>query len=153
MQLREKVKLGNGNMVPVESGTGRRRMLGVVVWSNEARSKAVIWCEDQGALAYLEGAASLLSPTGWPCAGDLIELDCIVEAGLRLARNVRLLSPGAGAALPHALRARAAQASEDPPIERVVPQRDLSHLRLVTGCEKPDCPANAATSPRTAAAR
>lgn len=81
-------------------------MLGVVVWSNEKRSKAVIWCEDQGALAYLAGTTNLVLQADWPEVGDLVELECILEGGLRLARQVRLLSPGAGAALPHALQAQ-----------------------------------------------
>lgn len=82
-------------------------MLGVVVWSNERRCKAVIWCEDQGALAYLEGMTNLLRTGPWPEAGDLVELESELEAGLRLARNVRLVSQGVGAALPQALRAHA----------------------------------------------
>lgn len=81
-------------------------MLGVVVWSSEKRNKAVIWCEDQGALAYLAGMHHVAAGTCWPAAGDLVELDCISEGGLRVATNLRLLSAGAGAALPHALRAQ-----------------------------------------------
>ena len=82
-------------------------MLGVVVWSNERRCKAVIWCEDQGALAYLEGMTNLFRAGQWPEAGDLVELESVLEGGLRLARKVRMLSQGVGAALPQALRARA----------------------------------------------
>ena len=82
-------------------------MLGVVVWSNERRCKAVIWCEDQGALAYLEGVSNLLRTGLWPEAGDLVELESELEGGLRLARNVRMVSQGVGAALPQALRDRA----------------------------------------------
>lgn len=86
-------------------------MLGVVVWSNEKRSKAVIWCEDQGALAYLEGDENLASgAVTWPVAGDLVELESDLSAGLRRAREVRLLSQGAGAALPQALREKASEA-------------------------------------------
>lgn len=98
-------------------------MLGVVVWSNEKRSKAVIWCEDQGALAYLAGTTNLVLQTDWPEVGDLVELECILEGGLRLARQVRLLSPGAGAALPHALRAQIGMGTDTAP-ERVRVQVD-----------------------------
>lgn len=123
-------------------------MLGVVVWSNEPRSKAVIWCEDQGALAYLEGTANLAEAAAWPNAGDLVELDCTLEGGLRMARNVRLLSQGAGAALPRALRARA----DISPTEAAPAAGDLSRLRLVGGRGGPECKAAATEAARIAAA-
>lgn len=103
-------------------------MLGVVVWSNEKRCKAVIWCEDQGALAYLEGMTSLLRAGSWPEAGDLVELESELEGGLRLARNVRLVSQGVGAALPQALRTQADAA----PAKRSVVNRKSVRPRLVS---------------------
>lgn len=106
-------------------------MLGVVVWSNETRNKAVIWCEDQGALAYLEGLWNLALSAAWPNAGDLVELDCAPEGGLRLARNVRVLSQGVGEALPRALRARAVR-GDVVATDAGIPAGDLSHLRLVS---------------------
>lgn len=78
-------------------------MLGVVVWSNEKKNKAVIWCEDQGSLAYLEGVVNLASGAVWPVAGDLVELESTLEGGLRVASKVKLVSQGAGSALPQAL--------------------------------------------------
>lgn len=129
-------------------------MLGVVVWSNETRSKAVIWCEDQGALAYLEGVANLAATVAiWPSAGDLVELDCVLEGGLRLARNVRLVSPGVGAALPRALRARAVRAeTAAEPADPAIPAGDLSHLRLVSDRAVANCPLAGPTAPRSAVA-
>lgn len=128
-------------------------MLGVVVWSNETRSKAVIWCEDQGALAYLEGVANLAATVAiWPSAGDLVELDCVLEGGLRLARNVRLVSPGVGAALPRALRARAVRVVEPEPADPAVAAGDLSHLRLVSDRAMAACPLTGAATARSAIA-
>lgn len=107
-------------------------MLGVVVWSNDKRNKAVIWCEDHGSLAYLEGVANLASGAAWPVAGDLVELECALEGGLRVASNVKLVSQGAGSALPQALhqqvnKAGGNQASgtakEDAPRLRLVSER------------------------------
>lgn len=136
MELYGKVNAEPARMVPVEKWTGKALMLGVVVWSNEARSKAVIWCEDQGALAYLEGADHIAgTDAAWPSAGDLVELDSGLEGGLRVARNVRLLSRGVGAALPRALRARAARA-EAP--ARTAPISDPAHLRLVSDRALPE---------------
>lgn len=119
-------------------------MLGVVVWSNETKSKAVIWCEDQGALAYLEGVENLSAGGNWPIAGDLIELESVLDGGLRLARNVRLLSQGAGVALPQVLREQVAEAGKD---GDEVGNSDADsgkdsrtgtpHLRLVSACDSP----------------
>ncbi|AUH34464.1 hypothetical protein [Paracoccus tegillarcae] len=67
-------------------------MIGVVVWSNGERQKAVIWCEDQGALAYLQGWESLTPGTGWPATGDLLELDSEMVGDLRFARSVSMLN-------------------------------------------------------------
>lgn len=126
-------------------------MLGVVVWSNEPRNKAVIWCEDQGALAYLEGLANLSLGSDWPNPGDLVELECRLEGGLRLAHDVRLVSQGVGSALPQALRASVAQA-DAASAGQVVPSSDQMHLRLVSTREPIACPANSVTAMRSAVA-
>lgn len=126
-------------------------MIGVVVWSNEKRGKAVIWCEDQGALAYLEGVGNLAAGAGWPVAGDLVEMESVVEGGLRLARAVRLLSQGAGAALPQALRDHAEGAA--PALAAVA--GDGPRLRLVSdrgeaGCDTGDAGDTGAGEQKTA---
>lgn len=79
-------------------------MIGVVVWSNPERQKAVIWCDDQGALAYLEGPEHLMTGTSWPSAGDLLELDSETVGDLRHARAVTLLNPRHCPELPQILR-------------------------------------------------
>lgn len=94
-------------------------MIGVVVWSSSDREKAVIWCEDHGALAYLQGRENLAMPgMGWPEAGDLMELETEFHASLRHARCVALLSEAQCPALPDALR-RSTEPAEP-------------HLRLVS---------------------
>ena len=50
-------------------------MIGVILWSSPPKEKAVIWCEDHGALAYLQGQENLAFPGEWPEAGDLVELE------------------------------------------------------------------------------
>ena len=81
-------------------------MIGVVVWSSEDRQKAVIWCEDHGALAYLQGRADLAGDQMWPDAGDLLELESETIGALRHARNVSILSDRRCAQLPEMLRAQ-----------------------------------------------
>lgn len=79
-------------------------MIGVVVWANGDRQKAVIWCEDQGALAYLQGFENLSQPMNWPVAGDLLELETRLVGDLRHAFNVRLITESWCPDLPEKLR-------------------------------------------------
>ncbi|MBV2360883.1 hypothetical protein KUH32_14035 [Thalassococcus sp. CAU 1522] len=71
------------------------RMFGVVLWANASDSKAVVWCEDQGNLAYYAGHQDCPSHDGIALdAGDLIEFDMREEADLRLVRNPALVDAG-----------------------------------------------------------
>ncbi|WP_374301628.1 hypothetical protein [Paracoccus sp. (in: a-proteobacteria)] len=80
-------------------------MIGVVVWSCVVREKAVIWCEDHAALAYLQGRENMVNAAWWPQPGDLVELDSEVVGPLRNARRVTLLSEQEYSGLPEMLRA------------------------------------------------
>lgn len=79
-------------------------MIGVVVWSNADREKAVIWCEDHASLAYLQGRQNLSAGDVWPSPGDLLELETIVVGNLRHARNVSMVSEQSRTQLPTLLR-------------------------------------------------
>ncbi|MDN3710916.1 hypothetical protein QWZ10_02135 [Paracoccus cavernae] len=50
-------------------------MIGVIVWSSAVKRKAVIWCEDQGPLAYLHGLDNVLGGDEWPVTGAMVALD------------------------------------------------------------------------------
>lgn len=79
-------------------------MIGVIVWSSADREKAVIWCEDHAALAYLQGHENLTNPGRWPQPGDLVELESEMAGQLRHARRVTLISEREYAHLPELLR-------------------------------------------------
>jgi hypothetical protein len=79
-------------------------MIGVVVWSNPAREKAVIWCEDNEALAYLQGALNLAPCGHWPQPGDLLEFEPEMVGALRFARAAQLLREQGWMELPDLLR-------------------------------------------------
>ncbi|CAM3229081.1 hypothetical protein PANO111632_09310 [Paracoccus nototheniae] len=78
-------------------------MIGVVVWSSGPREKAIIWCEDQSTLAYLQGRANVADPLKWPQAGDLVELETRTVGDLRHALSVSILSEQAASHLPQIL--------------------------------------------------
>lgn len=117
-------------------------MIGVILWSSASREKAVIWCEDHAALAYLQGRENLLAGHDWPEAGDLVELEFEAIAELRHARSVSLVSGAARSELPVLLRDIGQARSGQPGTGR-------PSLRLVSGSTLPapdPCP------PRIAAA-
>ena len=78
-------------------------MLGVVLWSDASDGKAVIWCEDQGDLAYVNSKDSVLKSDDFFDAGDLVQFDMEVHKSVRLANNPRLVIEKAGAQLPDVL--------------------------------------------------
>ena len=63
-------------------------MFGVILWVNSTDRKAVIWCEDEGDLAYFEDE---IQPTqaevGFFDAGDYVEFDVTTDKKLRRASN------------------------------------------------------------------
>lgn len=79
-------------------------MLGVVLWSDASVKKAVIWCEDQGDLAYVNEADAVLSSGDFFDAGDLVQFDMDVHKSTRRASNPRLVIEKASAVLPDVLR-------------------------------------------------
>lgn len=113
-------------------------MIGVVVWSSVDKEKAVIWCEDHAALAYLQGREHLANPEFWPRPGDLVELESEIIGALRNARRVSLLSEQEYADLPGMLRASV------PPAE--------SHLRIVSSNAQPEAKDQLAAAPGRRAA-
>ncbi|MEE4187283.1 MAG: hypothetical protein V2I76_02400 [Roseobacter sp.] len=78
-------------------------MLGVVLWSDSSDRKAVIWCEDQGDLAYVNAADQVLNAEDFFDAGDLVQFDMDTTQSVRLANNPRLVIEKAGPSLPDVL--------------------------------------------------
>ncbi|MBY6157053.1 hypothetical protein [Pseudooceanicola nitratireducens] len=63
-------------------------MFGVVLWSNGVSGKAVIWCEDQGDLAFMNMRDDLAEGTAEVSPGDLLRFELFTEESIRRARNV-----------------------------------------------------------------
>ncbi|MFK7744069.1 MAG: hypothetical protein AB8B47_03360 [Roseobacter sp.] len=79
-------------------------MLGVVLWSDAADKKAVIWCEDQGDLAYVNEGDEVLASDDFFDAGDLVQFDMEMHQSTRRASNTRLVIEKARPSLPQVLR-------------------------------------------------
>lgn len=82
-----------------------QNMFGVVLWSDAAARKAVIWCEDQGELAFYTPAEGSIHDAPVLDAGDLIRFDVIVQQNVRTARNLQVMMPSHSPDLPEKLRA------------------------------------------------
>lgn len=67
-------------------------MLGVVIWTNIAEQKAIIWCEDQGDLAYLKNWPSVTQDETPFDRGDLIQFDLAEHRNMRLAQNPKRIA-------------------------------------------------------------
>ncbi|MDA5556330.1 hypothetical protein [Shimia sp. MMG029] len=74
-------------------------MLGLVLWSDPKRRKALIWCEDQKDLAFFDGAQDSENTTIGgrdmpivPRVGDLLVFDICHSEQLRRATNIRLFA-------------------------------------------------------------
>ncbi|KAA2316788.1 hypothetical protein DL237_01735 [Pseudooceanicola sediminis] len=68
-------------------------MFGIVLWSAADDSKAVVWCEDHGDLAFLHAksdskANSLIGLE----QGDLLQFDVAEQGDMRLVQNARLVA-------------------------------------------------------------
>lgn len=79
-------------------------MIGVVLWSDPSDRKAVIWCEDQGDLAFLNASEEPGPADEFFDAGDLVQFDVEINASMRRVNNPRLVVEKFGNGLPDALR-------------------------------------------------
>ncbi|WP_299674824.1 hypothetical protein [uncultured Roseobacter sp.] len=96
-------------------------MIGVVLWSDASDRKAVIWCEDQGDLAFLNSADELLQSDAFFDAGDVVQFDMEVQASMRRAHNPRLVLEQAGAGLPDALRQSVSDVATSACTAKIIP--------------------------------
>ncbi|WP_264213198.1 cold shock domain-containing protein [Leisingera thetidis] len=98
-------------------------MIGVVLWSDEPLNKAVIWCDDQGDLAFYTNKAETgfqeLNP------GDWVEFDLTLSGNFRIAENLAVVleqgSPGLAEQLSEAACCGAEPAAGGPDGGTVVP--------------------------------
>ena len=79
-------------------------MIGVILWRDLDDGKAVIWCEDQGDLAYLDQMEDIVDSTKSLSVGDIVRFDMSIRRNMRSALNVRRLLGNWGATLRDALR-------------------------------------------------
>jgi hypothetical protein len=80
------------------------RMLGVILWSNDDHSRAVIWCEDNRDLAFYE--ADECDPARHAFrTGDLVRFDLACSEATRIVEHPELVSESEFPELASALKA------------------------------------------------
>lgn len=80
-------------------------MLGVVLWHDQKSDRALIWCEDQGDLAYFNGNDSSLAPEEATLGtGDLVRFDVKERANGRYVSNPTPVARSAFSSLSDMLR-------------------------------------------------
>ena len=67
-------------------------MLGVILWNDPETDRAVIWCEDQGQLAFYRPDLSKPKLSDELTVGDLVQFDLRQDETLRYAHNVHLVA-------------------------------------------------------------
>ncbi len=108
-------------------------MIGVILWSDEVERKAVVWCEDQGDLAFLDNSASLQGAVF--AVGDVVSFDLSVQTNLRRAHNAVIAKdPMTESHTPDQIPAdRAVQGAKIIPFEPVRTPGHTTHKRNAHG--------------------
>lgn len=66
-------------------------MLGIVLWSDPVRKKAIIWCNDHGDLAFVNNASTINGTAIMPTAGALCAIRTCNVGNLRICESVTLI--------------------------------------------------------------
>ncbi len=80
-------------------------MMGLVLWYNPKARVGMIWCEDQGPLAFLGPEVDLPDGHGALDCGDQLTFSIEIREGIRFVRDVVEIVSGAGARDPRAILA------------------------------------------------
>ena len=66
-------------------------MFGVVLWSDEIKKRAVVWCDDHGDLAFYRRDTRARDSSMPFAAGDLIQFDLKEAAAMRIVSKPRVV--------------------------------------------------------------
>ncbi len=95
-------------------------MMGLVLWYNSDPGVGMVWCEDQGPLAFLGPEAQLPQGTRALQCGDQLLFSFELRDGVRYVRDVMSVTEGQGSHDPREIIAGFHQTHEDERTLRVV---------------------------------
>lgn len=79
-------------------------MNGIVLWSSQSQRKALVWCSDQGDLAYIISPRDVLHSNTIPVQGTAISFELEQMGNKRICKNVNVHHHGAAPDLADALK-------------------------------------------------
>ncbi|WP_439522687.1 hypothetical protein [Marivita sp.] len=112
-----------------------QNMFGVVLWSDASAQNAVIWCEDQGELAYYTPGDGCIHDAPSLDAGDLVQFDVTVQENVRKATNPQILMQSHSPDLPQKLRAGQRVGANDMPAQRADTSKKVVDLSDYFGAQ------------------
>ncbi|WP_299844628.1 hypothetical protein [uncultured Roseovarius sp.] len=107
-------------------------MFGVVLWSDQVRNRAVIWCEDHGDLAFFNGDSNGALDGADMDPGDLVHFEVRVDRHMRLACNPRLVATDEYPTL-----ARDLKEARTEPVKPVVQANKPGDAKIIAFEQKP----------------
>ena len=111
-------------------------MIGVILWNDTATSRAVIWCEDHGGLAYVSGSDNEAEEFQPKRVGDVVTFDLQLDGSVRRALNVSVIKETWGKSLAGQLKSMATGMTTTPQ-----PERKIIPFRAARRTTRPTMPA------------
>ncbi len=69
---------------------------GIVIWARRGAGSLIVWCADSGALVYVADRRRAGDPNAVLCIGDFVDLRVDSEGAMRVGRDLRYRTVGAG---------------------------------------------------------
>lgn len=69
-------------------------MDGIVVWADSESMRAIVWCKDNGPLAWLSGWPAVRFSVTFPVVGDLLYVDVVEGGDMRRVTRAFMKAPG-----------------------------------------------------------
>lgn len=95
-------------------------MIGLVLWYKSEAGVGMVWCEDQGPLAFIGPDVTLPGEVAGLHCGDQILFSFELRDGVRYVRDILSLTEGTGCEKPHEIIAQYHEARESERTLRVV---------------------------------
>lgn len=117
-----------------DSWHGEVKMIGVVLWSDDVKHTAVIWCEDHGDLAFFSAAPDAVASLS---SGDCVEFTVEIVGDIRRAEDLILLKEKAHPALAGFLADRVPLLVDEPRgVDQAMPHVDVPAISMAVVQEK-----------------
>lgn len=84
-------------------------MFGIILWASKRKGTALVWCEDQGQVAFVPSPDVIVGQTGFCSVGDQVWVKLRTEGRTRYCTSLAVVDHTGSFDLPGALRDSACQ--------------------------------------------